>query len=135
MKTLKVSSLNHCLSASRTTGQPLIWRGIFVMESVTPIYNGVEYPDYIMYKDGRIFSSFKQRFLRVQRQPLGYKIVTLSKDKKKKICLVHRLIAIAFIPNPDNKPNINHIDANPANNSIENLEWCTQSEIFYMHLI
>ncbi len=40
----------------------------------------------------------------------------------------HRIIAITFIPNPDNKPQINHIDGNPLNNHVSNLEWCTQSE-------
>lgn len=58
----------------------------------------------------------------------GYYMVVLEKNKVKKLWKVHRLIAIHFIPNPNNKPNINHIDANRRNNRIENLEWCTQSE-------
>lgn len=55
----------------------------------------------------------------------GYKYVTLDKNKK---FLIHRLLAIAFIPNLENKPNINHIDGNRLNNSLDNLEWCTQQE-------
>lgn len=55
----------------------------------------------------------------------GYKVVILYKDGKKKTYLVHRLVAIAFLLNPNNLPIINHKDENPSNNNVNNLEWCT----------
>lgn len=55
----------------------------------------------------------------------GYHVVTLSKNSKTKNVLVHRLIAEAFIENPENKPCINHINSVRTDNRIENLEWCT----------
>lgn len=59
----------------------------------------------------------------------GYRKVNLydqnGKCKKK---YIHRLVAEAFIENPNNKPNVNHIDADRSNNRVSNLEWCTQSE-------
>lgn len=58
----------------------------------------------------------------------GYNIVNLWKNKKKKTIKVHRLVAEAFIPNSDNKPYINHINAIRNDNTIQNLEWCTQKE-------
>lgn len=54
----------------------------------------------------------------------GYKVVMLCKDAKAKMCKVHRLVAGAFIPNPDNKPQINHKDECKTNNCVFNLEWC-----------
>jgi transposase len=55
-------------------------------------------------------------------------VVNLTKNKKKKTFRVHRLVAEAFIPNIQNKPCINHLDGNPLNNGVDNLEWCTQRE-------
>lgn len=54
-----------------------------------------------------------------------YKMVNLHKNKKQKPHYVHRLVAEAFIPNPNNLPYVNHKDENPDNNAVWNLEWCT----------
>lgn len=56
----------------------------------------------------------------------GYKTIQLCKNGKIKSYKVHRLVAIAFIPNPDNLPIVNHKDEDPSNNNVNNLEWCTQ---------
>lgn len=58
----------------------------------------------------------------------GYLTVWLSKNAKMKCLKVHRLVAQAFIPNPDDKRTVNHIDGNKKNNGVENLEWATHSE-------
>lgn len=55
----------------------------------------------------------------------GYYRITLCKEKQKYDFLVHRLVADAFTPNPDNFPQVNHIDENKQNNIVSNLEWCT----------
>ena len=58
----------------------------------------------------------------------GYLNIQLTKDSKSKTLFVHRLVAMTFILNPENKPQINHKDKNRQNNEISNLEWVTQSE-------
>lgn len=63
-----------------------------------------------------------------QKEVKGYKTVNLCVDYEATTWRVHRLVAMAFIPNPDSKPQVNHIDGNPANNCVNNLEWCTAKE-------
>ena len=70
----------------------------------------------------------KTRILHQNINQRGYHHVILSKNKVKKDLRVHRLVASAFIPNPLNKPEINHIDGNKGNNNVNNLEWATRKE-------
>ena len=68
-------------------------------------------------------SKMKECIKKVCHHAHGYSTVTLMTNKR---FLVHRLVAIAFIPNPNNYAEVNHIDWNKKNNSVENLEWCTR---------
>ena len=54
----------------------------------------------------------------------GYQYVNLSKNGKRKVMTIHRLVAMAFLPNPENKPMVNHKDEVKTNNVVSNLEWC-----------
>lgn len=60
--------------------------------------------------------------------PKGYCIVNFIVNGKRKGFQVHRLVALQFIPNPNNLPQVNHIDGNKQNNSVKNLEWCSREE-------
>lgn len=75
-------------------------------------------------KIGRTMS-WKGKVLNPDIAPNGYYRVTFSINRKRKQFYVHRLIAEYFIPNPDNLPQVNHIDGNKLNNSLDNLEWVT----------
>ena len=66
----------------------------------------------------------KEGILNGSKNKRGYKIVHLCKNGKANHYLVHRLVAIVFIPNPNNYPEVNHIDENKTNNYVDNLEWC-----------
>ena len=57
-----------------------------------------------------------------------FKVPLTNKEHIRKYFLVHRLVAQAFIPNPNNLPQVNHIDGNKENNCITNLEWCTRED-------
>lgn len=67
----------------------------------------------------------KEKFLKLRKYGRGYLSVDLCKDGKVKPFKVHGLVAIAFIPNTENKPQVNHKDENKENNCVWNLEWCT----------
>ena len=73
---------------------------------------------------GRVWSYKRQKFLTPSTNEKGYLYVSLYKNGEHKRCRIHRLIAEAYLPNPNNLPQINHKDENKANNCLQNLEWC-----------
>jgi Mor family transcriptional regulator len=85
------------------------------------------YEDYYITKSGKIFSTLSNKELKYDKSCRGYcKVKLMDRRLGKFITLqVHRIVAIQFIPNPRNLPEVNHKDGNKTNNSIYNLEWCT----------
>lgn len=82
-------------------------------------------------KDGRVFSTKSNKFLKTVTNKNGYKVFVTKLNGRKggdTALRVHRLVAEVYIPNPQNKPFVNHKDCNPANNSVSNLEWVTSKE-------
>ena len=76
----------------------------------------------------KVNAYYTPRILEQRYVPEGYLLVSLNSGKNQQSFRVHRLVAQAFIPNPDSKPFINHINGHPDDNRLENLEWCTPSE-------
>lgn len=102
-----------------------IWKDIIIEKKGTVYdYTGL----YQVSNLGKVRNSRTGRILKPATNGAGYQDVGLYKDKKEKKFLIHRLVATAFIPNPDNLPVVNHRDENQLNNHVDNLEWCTQKE-------
>lgn len=85
----------------------------------------------VAYKDGRV-GSYPERILKTTLNHKGYQRLRLSyprgDGKYGKMYTIHRLVALTFVPNPENKPQVNHIDGDKLNNHVSNLEWVTNVE-------
>lgn len=86
------------------------------------------FENYVVSEDGTVTNTLTGRTLKPSLNENGYLYVGLSKAGKLYPRSVHRLVAAAYIPNPDDKPFVNHLDANRSNPHKDNLEWCTQTE-------
>lgn len=88
-----------------------------------------DFPEYSVSDEGNVRSNRTGRILKPETlKKMSYKRITMSVNGKKMRAFVHRLVAQEFIPNPSNKPYVNHIDSDPTNNRVSNLEWVTHSE-------
>ena len=84
--------------------------------------------NYLVYRDGRLYSLRFKKFLSPKKNWDGYRRIQIWKGNKCHFISIHRVVAETFIPNPENKPFINHINGKKDDNRVENLEWCTQKE-------
>jgi hypothetical protein len=122
--------LDVCEGKTRKTGG-YIWKYSDEYTATQPIPEGktmTEYPNYIITNDGKIYNSQRKRFLCLKKHVNGYIGIALTRyDNKRKNFYAHRLVALLFIDNPNNYPEVNHIDFDKTNNKIENLEWISRS--------
>ena len=90
----------------------------------------LEAPDYYISNHGRVMSSKsgKPKFCKTNISREGYHMAVLSVDGKRKAFRIHRLVAKYFVPNPDNLPQVDHIDRDKVNNLVTNLRWVTKEE-------
>lgn len=92
-----------------------------------------DFEDYAITDDGKVIS-YKYstpRIMKTYFQAAGYENIKLCKNNITYHFLIHRLVAEAFIPNPNNLPEVNHKNKDKKDNRVENLEWCTRKENLY----
>lgn len=90
--------------------------------------NFVGYDNYVVTDQGQVYSLKTNKYLKPRKASNGYMQVGLYSDGKMKNFLLHRLVALAFLPNPLKLQEINHLSEVKADNRVENLEWCTHKD-------
>lgn len=113
-----------------------IWKPVIGWEDLYEVSNKgrvkTNRREFTRYRNGNAVKCIYEEIIRKCRSSReGYRLVTLKRKTpyyRETTAKIHRLVAEAFIPNPKNKPCVNHIDSNKSNNSLQNLEWCTKKE-------
>ena len=96
---------------------------------MTEIWKTIEnYENYSISSFGQVMNNVTGKLLKGSKYPNGYTRVAFYIEGERKIYMIHRLVALAFIPNPESKSQVDHIDNNRSNNSLENLRWASQRE-------
>lgn len=83
-----------------------------------------DFPNYRIYKDGKVWSEYSKKFLSPSCNKKGYLKITLYSPTARKHFQIHRLVAMLFLDNPNNLPDVNHKNENKKDNNVSNLEWC-----------
>lgn len=100
------------------------YEGLYMVSDLGHVYS---FPSIGKGKNGSPLTK-RARILKPFAHRQGYQCVRLFINKTKKTVKIHRLVAITFLPNPDNKAEVNHIDGNKSNNHLTNLEWATRHQ-------
>ena len=87
----------------------------------------IDYPNYLIYDDGRVYNKNTKRFLK-QKNNNGYYNIGLFKNGKQKYFYIHRLVGLHYLERVEGKDYIDHIDRDKTNNHISNLRWCNGNE-------
>lgn len=131
-------NIQSCIEGKRLSASGYLWNKKLIPFKTLPNEEWKDCKGYEGYYKvsnlGRVISTqfhgkSRCKLLKVYTDKLGYKFVTIHKwGMPKKHYAIHRLVALAFLPNPNNKPQVDHIDTNPSNNIAENLRWVTNLE-------
>jgi hypothetical protein len=114
----------------RKTAGGYIWAYTDYIPTTQPVPDGkimTGYPNYIITNGGMVYNSRKNKYLALATKG-GYKFALLSDGNGNKCFSVHRLVALLYLDNPNNLPEVNHIDFDKTNNNVDNLEWISRSD-------
>ncbi len=130
-KYFKIPNIQACCNGKRKTAYNYIWKSLYIVNDLSGFkeiitYDDKKYSNYKINCEGTIININRNNNILQPNKMQGYYNVTLySDDNIRKKFLVHRLVAMTFIPNPNKYEIVHHKDENKLNYNVKNLEWCT----------